>query len=165
MMNEIFVPEHWQNICRIVKEVALSDIFPHITKNRVKSVILSDLFETKSAEYFNSIGIKTMCCENDMDPDLLFTDTNEVCEIKVTSSKKQEWMGGKLSKRSAEYILVSWEHIKEHGTLFGTVPENIEFSVINVFINQSEWNTLGDNYYGTKITSKTLEGKTVKVLV
>jgi hypothetical protein len=126
---------------------------------------MSKLFETKSAEYFNSIGIKTICCENDKDPDLLFADTNEVCEIKVTSSKKQEWMGGKLSKRSAEYILISWEHIKEHGTLFGTIPENIEFSVINTFIDESEWKTLGDNYYGTKINSEILEGKTVKVLV
>lgn len=164
-MSDIFLPEHWQNICQSVKKVALTHIFPHINKNGLRSYNMSNLFETKSAEYFNSIGIKTICCENDMDPDLLFPDTNAVCEIKVTSSKKQEWMGGKLSKRSAEYILISWEHIKEHGTLFGTVPEDIEFSVINVFIDQSEWNTLGENYYGTKITSKTLEGKTVKVLV
>ena len=164
-MKNIFVPKHWRNICDIVKEVALKDIFPHITKNRVKSVILSDLFETKSAEYFNSIGIKTSCCESDMDPDLMFLDTNDVCEIKVTSSRKQEWMGGKLSKRSAEYVLISWEHIKECNTLFGIEPENMRFSVINVYIDQSEWNTLGDNYYGTKITSKTLEGKKVKILV
>jgi len=165
MMNEIFVPEHWQNICQTVKEISLKNFFPFIKDKSTRSKLMSKLFETQSAEYFNSIGIKTICCENDMDPDLLFTDTNEVCEIKVTSSQKQEWMGGKLSKRSAEYILISWEHIQEHDTLFGTVPENIEFSVINVYIDQSEWNTLGDNYYGTKITSKTLEGKTVKVLV
>jgi hypothetical protein len=164
-MSDIFLPIHWKNICNIVKEVALKDIFPHIKKNRVKSVILSDLFETKSSEYFNSIGIKTFCCETDMDPDLTFLDTNEVCEIKVTSSQKQEWMGGKLSKRSAEYALISWEHIKAHSTLFGEQPEDIKFSVINVYIDQSEWNTLGENYYGTKITSKTLEGKKIKILV
>jgi hypothetical protein len=164
-MTDIFVPEHWQKICNNVKEIVEAHIFPFVRSKRVLSSIMSELFENQSADYFNSIGIKTKACNNDKEPDLYFIDTDSTCEIKVTSSKNREWMGNHISKKNSEYVLISWEHIKEHGTLFGTVPENIEFSVINVFLEQSDWKTLGAEYNGTKITSKTLEGKTVKVLV
>jgi hypothetical protein len=165
MINTILIPEHWSNICNIIRPIALNHIFPYIKSKRVRSGVLSELFETQSAQYFNSIGISTKSCDNDSEPDLLFTEMEESCEIKVTSSSKREWMGGKYSKRSSEYILVSWEYKETFDTLFGTEPESLKFSVINVFIDQSEWDTLGDNYYATKITSKMLDNKEIKVLV
>jgi hypothetical protein len=46
--------------------------------------IISNLFETQSERYFNSIGIKTLSSKSDKDPDLFFIDYQKPCEIKVT---------------------------------------------------------------------------------
>lgn len=152
-MDDIFVPEHWQNICEKVKAIAEENIFPYVRSKRVRSGVMSELFENQSAEYFTSIGIKTKSCDTDKEPDLTFVDRGETCEIKVTSSTKQEWMGNHISKKNSEYILISWEY-----------TDTLKFSVINVFLNQEDWNRLG-NYNGTKINSKTLQNKKVKILV
>jgi hypothetical protein len=152
-MDDIFVPEHWQNICKRVSTIAKENIFPYVRSNRVRSGILSELFENQSAEYFTSIGIKTKSCDTDKEPDLTFVDRNQTCEIKVTSSNKQEWMGNHVSKKNSEYVLISWKY-----------TDTLEFSVINVYLSQDDWNRLG-NYNGTKINSKTLQNKKIKVLV
>lgn len=165
MIKSYLTTEHWQNICNIVRPIALNHIFPYIKSNRVRSGALSELFETQSAVYYNSIGIPTQPCDNDTEPDLYFTDISEPCEIKVTSSNKQEWMGGSLSKKSSEFILISWKHSEENSTLFGTQPESLEFSVINVFLEKGDWQSLGENYYATKITSKMLKNKKIEILV
>jgi hypothetical protein len=162
---EYFSPEHWKNICNRVRNIVLVNILPYIKSNRVLSGVISELFETQSEEYFNTIGIPVRSCKNDHEPDLLFLEKNEIVEIKVTSSRKREWMGGKYSKRSSEYVLISWEYFEACETLFGYEEENIKFSVINTYVDESDWNTLGENYYGTKITQKILEGKKIHILV
>jgi hypothetical protein len=165
VLGDILTPYHWNNICDIVRPIALDHIFPYIKSKRVRSGVLSELFETQSAHYFNSIGISTKPCGTDKEPDLYFTELEESCEIKVTSSTKREWMGNHISKKSSEYVLISWEYNKEMNTLFGTQPEYLKFSVINVFLDKDDWMTLGEEYNGTKITSKMLDNKEIKVLV
>ena len=165
-MSNIFLPEHWVNICNKVENIALEHFFPFIKDKSVRSKLISNLFETQSAEYFNSIGIKTKPCTNDKEPDLLFVDTNESCEIKVTSSEKNKsWMGGEYSKRNSEYILISWVYRESHGSLYGVEPESLRFSVINTYITQDEWVSCGKNFSGTKITEKDLLSKKINILV
>jgi hypothetical protein len=126
---------------------------------------MSELFETQAAIYYNYIGIPTKSCVNDTEPDLYFTEIDKTCEIKVTSSNNREWMGGSFSKKSSEFILISWEYQNATDTLFGPEPESLKFSVINVFLNKEDWKTLGENYYATKITSKMLDSKKLNILV
>lgn len=164
-MKTILTPEHWQNICELVKPIALQHIFPYIKSKRVRSGVISELFETISATYYNSVGIPTEACKNDTEPDLYFTEIDKPCEIKVTSSNKREWMGNHISKKSSEFILISWEYKEATDTLFGTQPEDLSFCVINVFLDKDDWMTLGKEYNGTKITSKMLDKKKLNILV
>jgi hypothetical protein len=164
-LGNILTSEHWKNICDRVEPIALNHIFPYIKSKRVRSGALSELFEIQSAAYYNSIGINTNPCKNDNEPDLFFSDIEQTCEIKVTSSGKREWMGNHISKKSSEYILISWEYNEETDTLFGRQPEYLKFSVINVFLDKNDWMTLGEEYNGTKITSKMLDNKEINVLV
>ena len=165
VLSEVLTPNHWKNICDRVEPIALKHIFPYIKSKRVRSSSLSEVFEIQSAEYFNSIGISTKPCGNDKEPDLFFNETEEFCEIKVTSSNKREWMGGKHSKKSSEFILIKWNYQEEKTTIFGIEPESLKFSVINTFLDKDDWNILGDNFSGTKITSKMLKNKKVEILV
>ena len=164
-MKDILTSEHWKNICELVRPIAQEHIFPFIKSKRVRSGVMSELFETQAAMYYNSIDIPTKSCINDTEPDLYFTEIDKTCEIKVTSSNNREWMGGSLSKKSSEFILISWEYQKATDTLFGPEPEYLKFSVINVFLNKEDWMTLGENYYATKITSKMLDSKKLNILV
>jgi hypothetical protein len=165
-MDDIFVPEHWQNICSKVRDISLNHFFPYIKDKSVRSKLISNLFETQSALYYNSIGIPTRSCNNDKEPDLIFTEANESCEIKVTSSwKNKAWMGGEYSKRNSEYILIAWNYTESHNTIEGIVPESLEFSVINTYLIQDEWVSCGTNFSGTKVTMKSLSGKKINILV
>ena len=104
-MEDILTSEHWKNICELVRPIAQEHIFPFIKSKRVRSGVMSELFETQAAIYYNSIGIPTESCINDSEPDLYFTEIDKTCEIKVTSSHKREWMGNHISKKSSEFIL------------------------------------------------------------
>jgi hypothetical protein len=162
----IYETHHWKNICDIVRNIALNHIFPYIESNNNRSKNISELFELQSAKYFTSIGIPTKSCTNDKQPDLVFLSTGEPCEIKVTSSwKNRKWMGGEYSKRNSEYILISWRYIEPVTTLFGEQPESLEFSVINTYLTQDDWEPCGKNFSGTKVTEKSLSGKKIKILV
>ena len=72
-------PTIWQSICHNVSEIALN-IFPHIKSKKLKSEIISNLFETQSAKYLNQQGFHTLSAESDREPDLLIN--NNPCEIK-----------------------------------------------------------------------------------
>ena len=98
-MKDILTSFHWKNICDLVRPIVLEHIFPYIKSKRVRSGVISELFETQSALYYNSVGITTLACKNDTEPDLYFTDIEQPCEIKVTSSSKREWMGNHISKK------------------------------------------------------------------
>ena len=147
-LDNIFIPEHWKNICDRVRPIALTHIFPYIKSKKNRSNILSELFETQSAEYFTSIGIPTESCKSDREPDLVFTRLEKSCEIKVTSSDKREWMGNQVSKKFSEFVLISWDYKDEISTLFGMDPETIRFSVINVYLDKDDWTSLGEEYNG-----------------
>lgn len=147
----------WKMISEMVTQKALP-ILPHIRSNKLKSEIISNLFESQAEVYYNSIGIPVRACETDRQPDLTFTNTNSPLEIKVTRSdhpftKSCKWVGGEYSKRNSDYILIVW-HYTEPTVL---EPEStIKYFISKTYIQENEWVPLGKNYYGTAFSSKTL---------
>ena len=142
----MYEPEHWHQICHNVTSLAIG-IFPHIKGKKLKSEIMSNLFETQSSNYFNSIGIKTKSSVIDKDPDLFFLESNKPCEIKVTGvndprPKSCKWMGGKYSKRTSDFIFVMWNYQEIKNTLYGQENAGLNLNVIQCYVNESEWKTI-----------------------
>lgn len=166
-----YEPVHWVNISKLVTKTILP-IFPFISSKKLKSEIMSNIFETQSANYFNSIGYNTNQARSDRDPDLLFTATNKTCEIKVTGSTKNpsevKWMGGKYSKRPSDYIFIIWHYEPEHNTLDGIIKESVHINITQCYANEDDWETVDngkENYYATVFKSnKILERDYVQLV-
>ena len=171
-MPDLFENRHWNIICQNVTNKCLN-IFPDIKSKKLKSEIISNLFETQSEKYFNSIGIQTVSAASDRDPDLFFLETNKPCEIKVTGidhpiANKCKWMGGKYSKRTSDFIFVIWNYQEPRTTLYGEKDESISFSVLNCFVDENEWKVIDsgkNNYYATVFESTYLLNREYKSLV
>lgn len=165
-------PEHFQSIAKKVSEIALP-IFPHISSKKLKSEILSNLFESQTANYYNSIGIPAVSTKNDREPDIYFTQENKPLEIKVTGVDDEivcqaKWMGGKYSKRTSDYALIMWYYNEERNTLYGIEHEHLKFAIISTYIDQKEWEEMdngNENYYATVIHSDTVLEKDHEMLM
>ena len=165
-------PQHFKDISKKVSEIALP-IFPHISSKKLKSEILSNLFESQTAIYYNSIGIPTKSTKNDREPDIYFLKDNKPLEIKVTGVDEEivssvKWMGGKYSKRTSDYALVMWHYQEEHNTLYGIQKEHLKFAIVSTHIDQEEWKEVdngNNNYYATVIRSEDILEKDHKMLV
>jgi hypothetical protein len=155
-----FEPHHWREICKKVSAIS-TILLPHLNRKKIKSEVLSNLFETLSAEYFNSIGIPTQVATTDREPDLAFQ--SGPCEIKVTgvdklNPKKCKWMGGKYSKRTSDYIFIMWN-------LSG---DEMYFSVHHCYASENDWKTIdngNENYYATVFESDMILERENKQLV
>jgi hypothetical protein len=161
--NEIYLPEHWDNICKLVAE-RCKVVLPLVVLRRVKSTLVSHFFEICASEYFNSIGIQCQNALTDKQPDLKFVD--EICEIKTTNvytnplSRKITWTGNVISKVDATYMFIMW-HLSETTTLF---PKTIDFFLAKCYVGQEEWGTLG-NYNGAGFTTDNLLSREFEVIV
>jgi hypothetical protein len=161
--------EDWRNISNEVTTTALP-ILPHIRSRKLRSEIISSLFESKSAEYFNAISIPVQVCESDRDPDLTFTNTNTPCEIKVTGSdhifaKRFKWMGGKYSKRTSDHIFIAYCYTQP--TILEPIP-TIKYFIAQTFVSENDWKTIdngNENYYATVFTTDDMIEKEHKILV
>ena len=166
----IYEPHHWVRICQRVSNIALT-IFPHIKSKKLKSEIISNLFETQSAVYLKEQGFNAISANSDRDPDLLVNDIP--CEIKVTGldhpfTSNAKWMGGKYSKRTSDYVFVMWNYEPLMNTLYGKEEENLLFSVIQCHVHESEWRTIdngNENYYATIFDLNQILNKDYKLLV
>ena len=169
-MNEIYQPDHWQSISKLVSDIALP-IFPHIKGKKLKSEIMSNLYETQSAKYFNSINIPTQSAQNDQEPDLLFT--NHAVEIKVSGidhpfTKNAKWMGGKYSKRESDYIFILWHY---QGTIDNYIieePEYLSVAIIQCHCTIDDWKTIDNdknNYYATVMSLDRIYSKPHRILL
>ena len=165
-----FEPNHWKNICQMVSTIALG-IFPHIKSKKLKSEIVSNLFETQSTIYLKQQGFEATSARTDREPDLLID--NVPCEIKVTgldspASCNAKWMGGKYSKRTSDYVFVMWHHQPTMNTLYGQKEETLSFSVLKCHVNENEWRTIdngNENYYATVFDLSQILNKEYKLLV
>ena len=162
----------WKIISERVTKLALP-ILPHIRPKNLKYSILSNLFESQAAKYFNSINVPVRVCESDREPDLTFTDTNRPCEIKVTGldhpfSNRLKWMGGKYSKRSSDYILIAYHYSPMNNSLWEKEPSTIKYFITKTYIDENEWKRIdngNENYYATVFSSDDLQTKDHEVLV
>ena len=152
--------EHWREICRRVESIAIQ-ILPHLNRKKIKSEVISNLFETLSGEYFTSIGLPTQVASNDREPDLTFP--TGPCEIKVTGidhpfTARCKWMGGKYSKRNSDYIFIMW---------YSCIDE-MRFSVHHCYATENDWKTIDngkENYYATVFESDMILNREHKQLV
>lgn len=132
---------------------------------------MSNLYETQSAKYFNSINIPTQSAQNDQEPDLLFT--NHAVEIKVSGidhpfTKNAKWMGGKYSKRESDYIFVLWHY---QGTIDNYIieePEYLSVAIIQCHCTIDDWKTIDNdknNYYATVMSLDRIYSKPHKIII
>jgi hypothetical protein len=161
--SDIYAPEHWDNICKLV--VARSRVtLPLVVLRRVKSTLVSHFFEICAAEYFNSIGIQCQNALTDKQPDLKFGE--DICEIKTTNvynnpiSRKITWTGNVISKVDSTYMFIMW-HLSDKQTLF---PKTMDFFLAKCYVDQTEWGTLG-NYNGAGFTTDDLISRDFEVIV
>jgi hypothetical protein len=165
-----FEKHHWKIICGKVSEICLN-IFPFIKDKKVKSALLSDLFESQSEIYFNSIGIKTTSCKNDREPDLFFNELGIPCEIKVNGVdsnqvKKCTWLGGQYSKRSSDFIFINWYYRNSSNTLFGVEQKYISFCLTSCYVKKEFWKaSTSTEYNGVFFTSDVLCSQEHKSLI
>jgi hypothetical protein len=168
----IFESSHWQKICERVSNKC-SLIFPHIKSKKLKSEIVSNLFETQSEQYFKGIQINAQSAKIDKDVDLVFPDLNIFCEIKVTGAdnttiKNCGWMGGKYSKRTSDYLFVIWYFKDSHDTLYGKEKQFMSFYIVKTYVSENEWSAFDKNrgtFYGTTIKSSEILFKEHQELV
>lgn len=156
----------------MVTEIALP-ILPHIRSRKLRSEIISNLFESQTEKYFNSISIPVLAAESDRQPDITFLNTNTPLEIKVTGSDhpiayKLRWMGGKYSKRTSDYVFIAWNYQPERNTLYGIEQQTINYFIVKKYVNESEWKTIdngNENYYATVYSTDELMKDSYEVLV
>ena len=171
----IYDPIHWNKITEEVFRTA-DTFFHRIKKRKVKSMVLSDLYEEIAAEYFSSIGIKAKSSTHDSEPDLFFPELKKSCEIKVTgltksTFKKCVWIGGGLSKRNSDFIFVAWNSSPELSTLFHTTTPKYEAILIKSYVEEHEWKAdisksgKKQEFHGKKLDSKYLLTKEHTILL
>ena len=143
------VASDWRTIAQSVTELAVP-IFTIPFNTRLKSEIISSLFEIESAKYFQEQGHRVKNATTDREPDLFFLDTNTPVEIKVTQKKKHlKWMGNKVSKRESQFVLISWEQ----------ADNAINYYITSTYLGQSNWSTDEYSYNATFLSWKNLNNR------
>jgi hypothetical protein len=150
-MNErILQTTDWAIIAEQVTKHTLP-IFNIPFNTRLKSEIISSLFEIEAAKYFQSQGYNVKNATTDREPDLFFEDTQLPLEIKVTRRKKYlKWMGNKVSKQCAQYVLVSWEQDDSN---------SISYYITSTFLNRKDWSDDEYSYNASFLSWKSLENR------
>ena len=130
--------EDWKTICQNVTNFALP-IFEIPFNTKLKSEIISSLFEIESAKHYNIPNAK-----NDTEPDLFFTEYNKPVEIKVTKNKKSiKWMGNKISKRESQFVLIVWEEKNPDLLSFN---KGLKFYITTMYLTPEDWTGKNDGY-------------------
>jgi len=143
--------EDWTIICQNVTNVILP-MFNVDFPVRVKSSMLSALFEIEAAKYYNSINIPTRNAQSDFEPDITFLRDNTTLEIKVTKeSKSNRFRGNKVSKNDSHYLLIVWNECKN---------ESMTFDIVHSYIKQNEWDKECSNYNASFLSKKQLKEST-----
>ena len=126
----------WQVICQNVTNTALP-IFQTPFNTRLKSEIISSLFEIETAKHYNIQNAK-----NDHEPDLLFHD--KPLEVKVTKHKNSlKWMGNKISKRESQFVLIVWD--EKNPDLIST-DKGLKFFITTLYLTPEDWTGKNDGY-------------------
>jgi hypothetical protein len=131
-------PDDWRIICQNVTNLAMP-IFQIPFSTKLKSEIISSLFEIESAKHYNIPNAK-----NDTEPDLFFPEYNQPVEIKVTKHKKSvRWMGNKISKRESQFVLIVWD---EKNPDLMTNTNGLKFYITTMYLTPDDWTGKDDGY-------------------
>lgn len=146
----------WNIICKRVTDLALP-IF-HIPFNtRLRSEIISSLFEIETAKYYKENNTNIRNATTDQEPDLFFLDSNTPLEIKVTKAKKNiKWMGNKISKRESQFVLVIWDDVVPD--LYNT-NIGLKFYATTMYLTPSDWSSDEYSYHASFLSFKDIENK------
>lgn len=148
-----FESDDWKNIFKSVSEDAYDIFSKYEFRTKLKSEIVSSLVVSHAEKYFNSKGRIVRKDKTDRDPDLFFTKENLPLEIKVSRhSKSLKWQGGEYSKRYGQFVLVSWRMMEAN--LFN--ERGMEFYAITCILDNSDFISLGPDYYGTGFSAEKL---------
>ena len=121
---------------------------------RLRSEIVSSLFEMEAQKYYESCGLKVKSASNDQEPDLFFEEEKTPVEIKVTKEKKSvTWMGNNVSKRISPFILITWMEQED----------NLVFTVHKTFLTPDDWTKSKQNYNASFL--KLSEIKQIETLI
>lgn len=152
--------EDWTIICQNVTNIILP-MFRVPFPPRVKSSMLSALFEIEAAKYYNSINIPTRNAQSDFEPDITFLRDNTTLEIKVTKeSKSNRFRGNKLSKNDSHYLLIVWDFEMVNSLFEEETKETMTFDIVHAFIEQRQWDKDCSNYNASFITKEFLNETT-----
>lgn len=145
--------QHWLNICQNVTNMAMP-ILKIKFNTRLRSEIVSSLFEMEAQKYYESCGLKVKSASNDQEPDLFFEEEKTPVEIKVTKEKKSvTWMGNNVSKRISPFILITWMEQED----------NLVFTVHKTFLTPDDWTKSKQNYNASFL--KLSEIKQIETLI
>ena len=135
-------PSDWDTISQKVTSLALP-IFKTPFNTRLRSEIISSLFEIESAKYYKQQGYSVKNASHDGEPDLFFLDNNQPLEIKVTKKKKQiKWMGNKISKKESQFVLIVWD--EKEPNLYDS-DRRLEYYITTTHLTPNDWS--GDDGY------------------
>lgn len=151
--------EDWQNICQNVTDLALP-IFNIPFNTKLKSEIISSLFEIETAKYYNIPNAK-----NDSEPDLFFKEYNKPIEIKVTKYKKSiKWMGNKISKRESQFILIVWD--EKNPDLLSS-NRGLKYYITTMYLTPEDWTGKNDGYtyHASFLSYNSIKNKEKKILI
>ena len=151
-----FLPNDWNIICKRVTDLALP-IFRIPFNTRLRSEIISSLFEIETAKYYKENNTNIRNATTDQEPDLFFLDSNTPLEIKVTKSKKNiKWMGNKISKRESQFVLVIWDDVVPD--LYNT-NTGLKFYATTMYLTPSDWSSDEYSYHASFLSFKDIENK------
>lgn len=140
--------DDWSNICQRVTDIA-SPMFKIEFPVRVKSSMLSALFEIEAAKYYTDKGIEVRNAQNDHEPDLYFVEEKIPLEIKVTKKAKyNKFRGNKVSKKDSHYVLIIWDEP------FSGI---LNFEVIHSYLKKDDWGKDCPNYNASFLSVKNLK--------
>ena len=136
-------PTDWDSIARRVTNKALP-IFEIPFNTRLKSEIISSLFEIETASYYKENGYNIKNASNYSEPDIFFIDSNTPLEIKVTKDKSSiKWMGNKISKKESQFVLIVLNEVESN--LFST-DKGLKFYITTVYLTPEDWSGKDDGY-------------------
>jgi len=105
---------------------------------KLQSEIISALVENSFAKVISSARMGN----GDREADIYINDIP--VELK-TSRKSREWRGGEFSKRSGNFLLISWDVSKN--------TNKVQWFVLHGLLEESDWKTSkSKNYYATTIS-------------
>ena len=123
--------------------------------SRMSSKLQSEIISATVENAFASVVEGARVGNGDHEADVYI---NEIPLELKTSRDSREWRGGEFSKRSGDFLLISWSLTKD--------TNEINWFVIHTLLTESDWKSSGSaSYYATSISLDDALNKNGRVIV